>query len=363
LERAVNFVSRHKDETAIGAWILHDSLELSEEGMKKSPFKWQSSRALGKSPSNMLVLNTHLDSLVLLDRYRQMTGDARYDSLIDSAKAATRAALSLRPLELFYGFVFQLIRLNLLPTQSQMRLPLPLRAVKRTVWKWLVPNVFRITARYPRFIMPGGYIGRAVALRGMADDYHSINVMDLARYWRRFPEEKLADIIGQAVEFVRKNHVDSHWGESKWKNYALGFWAEALYHLYSLKADREILSYLAEIMIKLEEAGIGLPPSLLGGNAEAVALADQIGCPSPTNVALRVANLSRNGRVEFLVVNPTAASRRLSWEAAAPASTRWEYGDGAGARVGEGIEIPAKGWVVGWRDASTKGQIPFRERT
>ena len=85
---------------------------------------------------------------------------------------------------------------------------------------------------------------------------------DLGHCWRRFPEEQLAPIIRQAVEFIRKNHVDSHWGESKSKNCVLGFWIEALYCLYALTADRETLSYLAEIMIKLEEYDIGLPPSL-----------------------------------------------------------------------------------------------------
>lgn len=362
LERAVSFVARHRDETAVGVWFLHDSLELTEAAMKKTPFRWQASRVLGKSVSNMLVLNTHLDTMVLIDRYRQVTGDARYQGLVDSAKNATHAVLNLRPLESVYRLLLRLVRLNLLPLQAQMSLPLPLRALKRIGWQWLRPNFFRLTARFPRFVMPGGYIERAVTLRGMADDYHSINVMDLGRYWRRFPEEKLAPIIRQAVEFIRKNQVDSHWGESKWKNYALGFWAEALYHLYSLTADRETLSYLAEIMIKLEEHGIGLPPSLLGANCEAVAWRDQIGCPSPNDVSLRVANLSRSGRVEYLVVNPTAAPRQLSWETVDPVDLNWQNSRGATIRPAQAVELPAKGWIVGSADVSVEGQSSFSEK-
>ena len=350
LERAVAFVSHHKDETAFGAWFLHDSLELNEEGMKKSPYKWLPSRVLGKSPSNMLVLNTHLDCLVLLDRYRQVTGDARYSDLVNSAQEATRAGLGLRPLEVIYRVIFSLIRLNLLPTQVQRALPLPQRALKRLAWKWLKPNLVKLTGRYPRFVMPGGYIERAIALRGVVDDYHSINVMDLLRYWRRFPKEDLDSIIHDAVGFIQKNHVDTHWGESQAKKYALGFWAEALYRLYSLTPDVQTLSYLAEIVIKLEVLGIGLPPSLLGANAEAVPQKDQIGCPSPADRHLRIANLSRQGRAEFLVVNPTTVARRLTWEPPVPLSLSWKNNGGDQINAGDAIQLPALGWVVGRGD-------------
>ena len=360
LKRAVAFVSQHKDETEFGTWFLHDSLELSEEGMKKSPYKWLPSRVLGKSPSNMLVLNTHLDSLVLLDRYRQVTGDARYRDLVDSARGATRAVLELRPLEFIYQVIFSLIRLNLLPTQAQRGLSLPLRASKRLAWKWLKPNVFKLTGRYPRFVMPGGYIERAIALRGVVDDYHSINVMDLLRYRRRFPEEYLDSLIDDAVEFIQKNNVDSHWGESQPKKYALGFWAEALYHRYSLTPDVKTLSYLAEIVIKLEELGIGLPPSLLGANAEAVPQKDQFGCPSATDSHLRVANLSGKGRTEFLVVNPTTVARCLTWEGRFPLSLTWNNRGGDQINPGDGIQLPPLGWVVGRQNQKRESEISLK---
>jgi hypothetical protein len=362
LENAVEFVSRHKDQTEFGAWFLHDSLELNVDGMKKSPFKWLPSRALGKSQSNMLVLNTHLDCLVLLDRYRQVTGDARYNDLVISAQGATRAVLGLRPLEVIYRVIFSLIRWNLLPTQAQRALPLPQRALKRLARKWLKSNLVQLTGRYPRFVMPGGYIERAIALRGVVDDYHSINVMDLLRYWRRFPKENLDPLITDAVEFIQKNHVDTYWGESPVKKYALGFWAEALYHLYSLTPDVKTLSYLAEIMIKLEILGIGLPPSLLGANAEAVAQKDQIGCPSATDNHLRVANLSGKGRTEFLVVNPTTVARRLTWEPAVPSSLSWKNNGGDQIDAGDDIQLPALGWVVGRGDEKNRSQILLKQK-
>jgi hypothetical protein len=346
LERAVSFVARHRDETKVGAWLLHDSLELTEDGMKKSPFKWLASGALGKSTSNMLVLNTHLDSLVLLDRYQQLTGDRQYGALIDSGKSATRAVLSLRPLEWLYQILFSVIRLTLLPAREQEKLFLPLRAIKRIAWKWMTPNLYKLTARFARVVMPGGYIERAVTLRGMADDYHSVNVMDLARYWRRFPSENLEALLHDAVDFVQKNNVHVHWGENKWKNYALGFWAEALYHLYLLAPDHEKLSRLAVIVLKLEEVGIGLPPSLLGANAEVVPPRCQIGCPGPVDAQLRVVNLSRMGRLEFLILNPTVVERRFCSEMDPLGPLNWQNTSGEKLANQDFVDIPPHGWLV-----------------
>ena len=71
LERGMAFLSDKRDATEAGAWFYHDELELSEAGMNRAPFKWLPGNVLGKSPQNMLVLNTHLDALIALDRYRQ----------------------------------------------------------------------------------------------------------------------------------------------------------------------------------------------------------------------------------------------------------------------------------------------------
>ena len=313
LSRAVEFTCRHKDETSIGTWFLHDSLELSEEGMKKSPFRWLPTRALGKSPSNMLVLNTHLDSLVLLDRYQQMVGDARHTNLVQSARAAAKTIIDLRPLDEIYAAIFSLLRLTLLPTRVQASLSLPIRALKRLSWQWLGPNLYRLTARVPRLVMPGGYIERAAAIKGISDAYHSVNVMDVARYWRRFRADDMAAVIRGAVDFVEKNQLQEHWEERDEKRYALGFWAEALYHTYLLSGDWRMLSSLASTMLKLDRLRIGMPPSLLGGNGEAVAVNDQVACLQVADECLRVANLSHDSQAEFLILNPTEMARRLSW--------------------------------------------------
>ena len=97
LVRGMAFISDKYDATGVGAWFYHDELETSAAGMRRAPFKWWPGTALGKSPQNMLVLNTQLDTLVALERYRTLTGDAQYAPLVESGYQAARAVLALRP--------------------------------------------------------------------------------------------------------------------------------------------------------------------------------------------------------------------------------------------------------------------------
>ena len=117
LQRAASYIADKFNSTSVGAWFYHDELECSETGMHRAPFKWWPSTVLGKSPQNMLVLNTQLDTLVALDRYRALTGDVQYDAAVRSGFKATEATMALRPMEWLYRLVFSAINLTLLPTE------------------------------------------------------------------------------------------------------------------------------------------------------------------------------------------------------------------------------------------------------
>jgi hypothetical protein len=192
----------------------------------------------------------------------------------------------------------------------------------------------------------------------MADSYHSINLMDLVRFARCCPDENIDTVINDAVAFVEINEVLTHWGEKKEKQYAIGFWAEALYHMYLLAPDSEKLSKLAEAIFKLEELGMGLPPSMLGANQEAVPPRSQIGCSSAADGKIRVANLSRENHAEFLVVNPTMIPRRLSWESPVPCQVRWKSHSGEAIKRENDMEIPARSWIVGYQQLNPITIIP-----
>ncbi len=352
LEKAATFLATCTDKTDIGLWFLHDSLERSAESMeemrRQTNTPWIPSRALGKSPTNKLILNTHLDAIIALDRYREITGDDQFSVQVESARAATRTVLGLRPAEPLYRLIYWAIGLTLLPKADALRLSFPLRALKRLTWMYLTPQVHRVKRIFPRLVMPGGLIERHLSPLHYDINYHPVNVMDLVRYWRRFPAENLAGVIDDAVKAVVDNHLLEYWSEAKPRQFSIVVWVDALYHLCTMSPSPVYRRQLADTMLKAHDTGLGLPPSLLGGDSEVVRQAEQQPCPSPTHASLLVANLGCGKITEILVVNPSRDGLKLAWEYPVADSLSWTGASGQPIPDnGSSLSVPARSWILG----------------
>jgi len=195
--------------------------------------------------------------------------------------------------------------------------------------------------------MPGGLIERHLSMPHFDVNYQTVNLMDLARLWRRFPEEDLAGIMADAVRAVRGTSLLKYWTETKQRQ-ALGYWLEALYHLCTLGPVAEYRRYLAEAILIAEDAGLGLPPSLLGANPEVVRPDERIPCPSPADSRLRVANLSCGGKREVLVINSSSATIPLAWETNDANELTWRAADGRSlAATMSSSTVPPRSWLLG----------------
>ena len=349
LKLAATFAAAKTDRLDAGMWYLHDSLEQDAETLKKYPFRHAPSQVLGKSISNLLVLNTHLDTNIAMERHRRISGDDRHAELINSARATSRSVLALRSAEWLYRPIFRAIGLTFLPTRQASALPLHLRAIKRIAWKYLLPLLPRIKARFPRLVMPGGFIERDLAQYGLSARYQPVNTMDLIRTRRLFDETGMDALIEESFAFTQKSGIKERWKEFKGKeDDSLGFWAESLYHLCLAEPSATYRIWLAEAMMDLEDNKLGQSPSLLGGNSEAVSPAFQHPCPSPSDARLRLANLGRESVLELLIINPAHHSISLQWERAPDGPMDWSYWDGTMRPVAESrLEIPARGWLHG----------------
>ncbi len=349
LDKAAAFAAARTDRLNVGMWYLHDSLEQDTESLKKYPFRYAPSQALGKSISNLLVLNTHLDTNIAMERHRRIAADDSHRALIDSARKTSQAVLALRPAEWLYRPLFQAIGLTFLPTRVASALPLHLRAIKRIAWKYLIPLLPGIKARFPRLAMPGGFIERDLAQFGLSARYQPVNNMDLIRSRRLFDDADLDALIEESFAFTQHSGIKQRWKESRGKeDDSIGFWAEALYHLCLLKPDIRYRAWLAEAMLDLEDNRLGLSPSLLGANSEAVAPAAQIPCPSPDDARLRLANLGHHKMLELLIVNPTEHPLAVHWQQAPDRPMDWTTRDGTMQPITESrLEVPARGWLRG----------------
>lgn len=353
LERAAQFISRCTDKTDLGLWFLHDSLEENAEMMrelcKQTGSTWIPARTLGKSPTNKLILNTHLDAIVTLEQYHEVTGDSQYTEQLDSARAATRGVLALRPAESLYRAMYRAIRLTLLPEPKAMRLPPYTRAIKRLTWKHLIPQLLPTIKRiYPRLVMPGGFIERHLGMPHYDINYHPVNILDLTRLWRCFPDEDLAGIIDEAIKAVSDSSILELWAESRPRHFSVVVWVDALYQLCTLKQDASYRRLLAEGIMMIVDTGLGFPPSLFGADSEAVKIADRVPSPSPSDPQLHVANLSCNGRSEILVINATDSERELSWEGNNIPEVSWITADGQPIPAeNSSLRIQACQWIWG----------------
>lgn len=353
LARAAHYISCHTDDTELGLWFLHDSLEedadMMRELCRQTGSTWIPARTLGKSPTNKLILNTHLDSIVTLEQYRKVSGDTQYVEQVSSALAATRGLLGLRPAEHLYRAMYRAIQLTLLPKAEAERLPVLVRATKRLTWKHLIPQLLpRVKRLYPRLVMPGGYIERHLSMPHYDINYHPVNVMDLVRLWRCFPEENLDQIIKEAVEAVADSSILKLWAESKPRHFSVVVWVDALYQLCTLKQDVVYRNLLAEGIITIVDAGLGLPPSLLGADTEAVKITERVACPSPVDKHLQVANLSCNGHIEILVINPSGKDRKLQWDGNTNLALSWTNADGSPLPADDtSPSIHSRKWITG----------------
>lgn len=347
LNEGVAFLAERTDTLDSGTWFLHDSLELSVESMPKRPFEWASSRAFGKSESNMLVLDTHLDTLVAFDRYRALTTEREYDTLIESARTSLCTVLEARPAEWPYRLLFGALGPSLLPTPLGRELPALQRAFMSIGWKSIAPNWHGVKRRFPRLVMPRGHVQRALTLRGIGTAHQAINTMDLVRHMRRFPADRdlIMPVLESAFDLVVAGDLRRRREEEPKARCALEFWAETSYHLCSFdRTDARCREWLADAMLRCEACELGQAPSLLGANAEAVPVADQIPMSIPADARLRVANLCTEDVAELIVVNPAAEPLPLAWGKPPPALLEWRLD---GAIAGEEPVIPAGGWTWG----------------
>jgi len=347
LAKGIEFSSKTTDTLNCGTWFLHDSLELSKESMNKGPFNWIENKALGKNISNMLVLNTHLDTSIAINRYQKITGDTQYASLIESALQSTRTVLSLKPAEWLYKPLFWAIGLTMLPTETASKLPVHIRAIKRIAWQYLIKKLPDIKTRLPRLVMPNGYVDRELSLRTWAIDYQTINLMDLARHAYSFPNAFDEKFLDEAFQFTHTSGLTRRYRElTPGKRYSVGFWAEALYYRCLTKPDIKYRSWLAEAMQECHDLNFGIPPSLLGTNGEAIHYTKTVANLITNNPEILIANLSYNQYIEFLILNTSESNIIIDWQQQPSTNIHWSH-LGVQLFQEKKLTIPAKSWIIG----------------
>jgi hypothetical protein len=342
LKKAVEYLGSQCEALNIGTWYLHDSLERNPDTIRNSPLPFLESRALGKSTSNMLVLNTHLDALVALSRYEDVSNRFDLEKAKISGIKAVIAILGLRPAEVLYRILFKAIELTFVPISRVRKLSLQNRVIRKLAVLMLVPLLPRVKKFFPRLVMPTGYIDRDLSVRHLAHVYHAINVMDILRFHRRYNITMVDAIIEPAVDFAIRSKLVEKWFEDE--KYPLGFWSEAMY-LECIRRPERSRKILADVVIALSDSNQGLPPSLLGCNPEYIPLESQVPCMRVGNDGIVIVNLSTGPNyIEFLLINATNSPQKTEIPRAA---NKWVIRNGRDEIISaEGtLIVPSRDWI------------------
>lgn len=208
----------YRDILEMGNWFLHDSLESPASNVAQ-PAPHTRNRAWSSSPTNCLVLNTHIDTLITIFHVLRRVGmpDAARRSLRQQLESGLGALHGV--LDADQGIPWRVLtsldsrlRAGMFRTYSPPRTALWKRAVRGVLVRGYFPLRQRLRARYPGFVWDDGYLERDISLRGLYFEYHVANLYDLSILLIQLKRQKrssyaaLADrcavLIDRGIDYV-----------------------------------------------------------------------------------------------------------------------------------------------------------------
>lgn len=244
-----------------GIWFYHDSLE-SPEVEIKYPFKFNRNNIWNSSSKNLLILNTHIDTLntilYLLNSISELSSYERefFVSFAEQGLKALEAVLN--PPVNFFKKVFEFIDHHF--REGIFRRINSERAFDK--WVLSLMELYYLNLRpllkktIPLFNFDDGYLERDISLRSYSFDYHIVNLWDIAKLSLLLKKQdsdnrsslinKLNCILERGINYVvnsaYKNYVmkisTQHGGAMELCEaiiicYILGIKREEWIHLYS----------------------------------------------------------------------------------------------------------------------------------
>jgi hypothetical protein len=206
-------------------WFVHDSVEAGRETRDDYIYPVVASTAFGKSPRNTLCLNTHASTLCAVARLADLRAGSSHSrvgstpvagspcapcfqtdagpwpwaEVVERGARATMKVLAARPAEPLYRCLGWLFRRY----WFERRRGIADRAILHALAHVVLPRMPAIKARWPRLVMPDGYIDRDLTLGTTVWSYHLGNLYDLLSVYPFVPDPLLLETIGAAAQFCR----------------------------------------------------------------------------------------------------------------------------------------------------------------
>jgi hypothetical protein len=177
------------DQTDFGPWFIHDSLEEKEEGHEyyKDALRFNS---FGKNPSNLFVLNTHVQNLSMIFELAKTTLDPKYEKLFEDSMVITKKVLYNKPAETVYKLV-----LKLYSYKKDLLSKTKTRICRRVIR--------RLKKHYPRLSLPTGFIDRDLDCSHLNEFYFLVNLKDLLLLYHQTGEKWILDEVKDGISIAK----------------------------------------------------------------------------------------------------------------------------------------------------------------
>lgn len=173
-------------------WFLHDSDEGSTALRVAGP-------VLGRSEKNSLCLNTHIQALGVLSQMQRITGGDRFREEYQRGLEALEAALGLA-----CGSGPLMVIDRILPAVLSWKIPHGFgeRVLRFMAYRALVAAFWWARGRLRCLVFPSGYIDRDLGRTMLADEYHVVNLKDMAELHRLDPQPWMEKTILAGIQFA-----------------------------------------------------------------------------------------------------------------------------------------------------------------
>lgn len=234
-------------------WFLHDTLELDEALYQQCYEDSFLSSAFGKSLTNMLCLETHIRTLVLLSHLLEIKEFPEYRTALDGGLSSLERVLRADPAAERYGFSlrmrdrFRKIELLLNSTWTGSLI----RRYNHRLRNRILPFLKK---KHPRLLMPNGYLEGDLSATYMNDYSHLQSLKDLLLLYTERPEDWLSEIIQKSFQYSHRS------GLVRWfagQNASAGIFIEIIL-LYAMVIDDQVLGLLPEYLRLFNKLGIPL---------------------------------------------------------------------------------------------------------
>lgn len=238
-------------------WFLHDTLETNPDNVALF-YKIFPSTAFGKSTSNTLCINSHIATLTALHRLNQLDSSDKYGTYFEKGLSALKKVLQANPCDWLYSCAYRprdlLMRLC---TKTENKLAKKLNKVwTLTLIRHLLPFLKK---KFPRLLMPNGFIERDLSHSALSDFYHFRNLEDILILYNLTRADWLLNIVTRSLSYS----VDSRLAD-----YVLSREPKAMLFLdilllYSGIINQNYLPLLPRYMARFQKANLALPVNIL----------------------------------------------------------------------------------------------------